>query len=367
MDDSRIRASLPTIEYLRSRGARVVIMSHLGRPGGTVVTSLGMKGVGESLSRILGEKVRVAPDCIGPEAAQAVEDLEPGGVLLLQNLRFHPGETRNDRSFAARLASLGDLYVNDAFGVSHRAHASVAAIRDLLPARAGLLLHQELAVLNRVVRSPDRPLTLILGGSKIADKVPVIEGLLNVVDAILLGGAIANTFLSALGHTLGSSLIEKDMVPTAARLIARAREADVNVMLPTDLVVAQFMTPDAPQKTVMVERVEQGWQAVDIGPRTVERFSEQLATARTILWNGPVGVYEIQHFARGTRSVASAVAASPAYTVIGGGDSISVVEKMQLSGKIDHISTGGGAMLTLLAGQALPGAVDLPSLTEEET
>lgn len=339
-------------------------MSHLGRPGGSVVESLRLKGVGSVASTLLGTEIRAAPDCVGREVQALSDDLEAGDVLLLENLRFHPGETRNDPEFARSLAAPADLYVNDAFGVAHRAHASVDAIREFLPSRAGLLMTREISVLERAIRRPDRPLVVILGGGKVRDKVPVLEGLMKVADTVLVGGAIANTFLAALGHSMGASLVEKDLVPVAARLIARAREADLEILFPTDVVLAQFANPDSPQETVMVERVPAGWQVLDIGPRTVERFRDKLEHAGTILWNGPMGVYEVGPFARGTRAVAEAVARSSAYSIIGGGDSAAVVDDLGLVGQIDHVSTGGGAMLALLAGQDLPGARGLKPLEE---
>ncbi len=366
VDDSRIRAALPTIEYLRARGAATILMSHLGRPGGSVVESLRMHRVAGVLSSLLGVDVTVADDCVGPGVAEAVAAMEPGGVLMLENLRFHAGETKNDVDFARRLAEPAELYVNDAFGVSHRAHASVSAIARLLPARSGMLVTEELKVLSAAITSPQRPLVVLIGGAKVHDKVPVLDGLLGVADTVLVGGAIANTFLAALGHAMGASLVEKDAVPVAARLIARARDAGLNMLFPTDVVLAQFLTADSPRDTAPVERVPPGWQAVDIGPRTTERFSEQLAQAGTIIWNGPMGVYEVSPFARGTRAMASAVAAAGATSIIGGGDSVAVVRDMGLSDRVQHISTGGGAMLALLAGKEMPGLLGLEPLQEHD-
>ncbi len=364
VDDSRIRAALPTIEYLRARGAATILMSHLGRPAGSVVESLRMHRVAGVLSKLLGVDVTVADDCIGPGVAKAVAAMKPGGVLMLENLRFHAGETKNDVDFARSLAEPAELYVNDAFGVSHRAHASVSAIARLLPARSGLLVTEEMKVLSAAITSPQRPLVVLIGGAKVHDKVPVLEGLLGVADTVLVGGAIANTFLAALGHEMGASLVEKDAVPLAARLIARARDADLNMLFPTDVVLAQFLTADSPRDTAPVERVPPGWQAVDIGPRTTERFSEQLAQAGTIIWNGPMGVYEVGPFARGTRAMAAAVAAAGATSIIGGGDSVAVIRDMDLSDRVQHISTGGGAMLALLAGKEMPGLHGLEPLQE---
>lgn len=364
MEDSRIRASLPTIQYLREGGARVILMSHLGRPRGSVVESLSLRGVSQTLSRLLSLEVPLAPDSVGAPVKKMVEELKDGDVLLLENLRFHEGETRNDPSLAEKLAGLADAYVNDAFGVSHRAHASVEAIKRFLPSYRGKLLTRELEVLDRVTRDPDRPLVLILGGGKVKDKVPVIRGLMKKADCILLGGAVGNAFLMALGHSLGASEVDRESLPVASRLIAESRELPVEILMPIDLVVSQFITADAPRETVAVERVQPGWRAVDIGPRTVERFRERIMKAGTVLWNGPMGVYEVAPFARGTRLLARAIAESEALSVIGGGDSAASLKEQSLDEKVYHVSTGGGAMLSYLSGEELPGTQGLMPLED---
>jgi phosphoglycerate kinase len=314
-----------------------------------------MAPVGACLSELLGQPVQVLADCIGPEVEAAVQALEPGQLVLLENLRFHPEEEKNDPEFARRLAALGELYVNDAFGTAHRAHASTEGVAHYLPAVAGFLMEEELTALGRALESPEHPFVAVLGGAKISDKIGVIQNLLGRVDALLIGGGMANTFLQAQGYEVGDSLVEAEAVSTAERLLEEARQRGVRLLLPVDVVVADAFAADARHKTVPVGEVPEGWRILDIGPRTVEVFRQALQGARTVLWNGPMGVFEFPAFAEGTRAIAQAIVESGAFSIVGGGDSVAAVQEAGLTDRIGHISTGGGASLEFLEGRALPG------------
>ncbi len=353
-DDTRIRAALPTIRYLLEHGAAVVLMSHLGRPKG-VDEKLRLAPVGEHLSRLLGRPVRTLPDCIGPEVEEVVRAMQPGEVILLENLRFHPEEEKNDPEFARKLAGLGDLYVNDAFGTAHRAHASTEGVAHYLPAVAGLLMEQELEALGKALQSPEHPFVVILGGAKISDKIGVIRNLLHRADTLLIGGGMANTFLKAQGYAVGESLVEDEALETARELVSQARSAGVGFYLPVDAVIAECFAADAVPRIVPVEQVPAGWRILDIGPRTVEAFRQALQGARLVVWNGPMGVFEFPAFAEGTRAVAQAVVESGAFSVVGGGDSVAALQQLGLAERIGHLSTGGGASLEFLEGKPLPG------------
>jgi phosphoglycerate kinase len=359
VDPTRIEATLPTIAYLRERGARVVLMSHLGRPKGKRVPELSLAPIAADLGRRLGVDVPLASDCVGPEAERVVKALQPGGVALLENLRFHPEEEKNDPEFARQLASLGDLYVNDAFGAAHRAHASTAGIADDLPSAAGLLMEKELQALGGILEDPKRPFAAIVGGAKVSTKLAVMESLIQRVDRLLIGGGMANTFLKAQGHDIGKSLLEADLVPAAADLVKRAAERRVNLLLPTDVVVADKVEEGAGSQVVAADAVPSDDAIVDIGPETVRRYADALRDAGTVLWNGPMGVFEIAAFAEGTRSIARVLAEIDATTVIGGGESVAAVEQMGFADKMTHISTGGGATLEFLEGRELPGVAAL--------
>lgn len=354
-DDTRITAALPTIRALREAGASVVLMSHLGRPKGKRDAKYSLAPVARRLGELLGIAVPLLPDCAGPETEAATRALGPGDVVLLENLRFHAEEEANDPTFARQLAALGDVYVNDAFGSAHRAHASTEGIAHELPAVAGLLLERELAALGRALGDPERPFVTILGGAKVSDKIGVIEKLLDKVDALIIGGGMANTFLAAQGHGVGKSLQEPDKVDLARRFLDRARERGVTLALPTDVVVAPEMTAGASRQIVAADAVPTDQAIFDIGPATVARYAAILRDARTIVWNGPMGVFEIAPFAAGTRAVAEAVAAADAFSIVGGGDSVAALEEAGLADRISHVSTGGGASLEFLEGRVLPG------------
>ncbi len=358
-DATRIEAALPTIRYLLEHNARVVLMSHLGRPDGKVVESMRMAPVARELERLLGQPVKMAPDSVGPEVERLVRDLQPGEVLMLENLRFHPEEEANDPRFAKQLAALGDIYVNDAFGTAHRAHASTEGIAHYLPAVAGFLMQKELDALGGIVENPEHPFAAIIGGAKVSSKIKVLQKLLTKVDILIIGGGMANTFLKAKGYEVGSSLLEPDKVDVAWDLMRQAQDKGVQLGLPIDVVVAQRFEADAPTRVVEVDQVPEGWTIVDIGPRTVEEFRAVLLPARTIFWNGPMGVFEMPRFAAGTKAIAEILSKSDAVTVVGGGDSVAAVEQMGYADRMSHISTGGGASLELIEGRTLPGVAAL--------
>ncbi len=356
-DDSRIRASLPTLRRLAEAGARVVVASHLGRPKGERRDELSLRPVAERLGQCLGRPVAFAEDCVGDSAQRAVEALGDGELLLLENLRFHAGETANDPEFAGQLAALADVYVNDAFGTAHRAHASTAGMVSHLKRRAaGDLLRSELEHL-RVVREPSRPLLCLLGGAKVSDKLAVLEALAPHTDVLAVGGAMAYTFLAARGEPTGASLVETDRLDDARRVVAAVERAGRQILLPTDHVAAREIAADA--ETRVCKQIPEGWMGLDIGPETASRYAAAAGDAATIFWNGPMGVFEVEAFARGTEAVARAVAESEAVSVVGGGDSLAAVNQLQLGDRISHLSTGGGASLEYVQGLALPGVTAL--------
>ena len=359
-DDSRIRAALPTINYLMEQKARTIICSHLGRPKGQVVEEMRLEPAAACLSVLLNVPVAYALDCVGEEAHHRVAELAPGSVLVLENLRFHVEEEKNDDAFARELASLADVYVNDAFGVAHRGHASVVGVARHVPAVAGLLMEQELEMLGTVLERPQRPLAAVLGGAKVADKMAVVENLLARVDLLIIGGGMASTFLKAQGYSVGSSLIEAERVDFARDVLRRARETGVPLLLPADVVVAAKLQEGAEHRTVPADQVPEGWSVADVGSRAITAFTEALKGARTVVWNGPLGVFEIPCFDAGTRALAEALAAmDDATTIVGGGSTAEAVESLGLTGKMTHVSTGGGASLEFLEGKTLPGVAAL--------
>ena len=358
-DATRIEATLPTINYLREHGAKTVLMAHFGRPRGKADPKYSLKPVAEELRRQSGIEVPLAPDCVGPDVGRMVTSLQPGQVLLLENVRFHPEEEKNDPAFSQQLASLGDLYVNDAFGAAHRAHASTAGVTEYLPSAAGFLMHKELEVLGGILENPKRPFVAIVGGAKVSSKLGVLESMLKRVDRLLIGGGMANTFLKARGLEVGKSLLEPDLVETAADLDRRAREKGVTLLLPEDVIVAVKVAEGAVSDVMDASAVPPDRAIVDIGPKARAAYSKALEGAGTVLWNGPMGVFEIPDFAEGTRAVAQALADSDATTVIGGGESVAAVEQLGLADQMTHISTGGGASLELLEGRELPGVAAL--------
>jgi phosphoglycerate kinase len=354
-DDSRIRASLPTIKYLVAHKAKVILCSHLGRPGGKVVENLRMAPIAQRLSQLMGLPVSVASDCIGQEVESKVRTLKEGDILILENLRFHPEEEADDADFAQKLARLADVYVNDAFGTAHRAHASTVGVAKYLPAVAGFLMNKELKVMEKLLHNPERPWACLIGGAKVSDKIELLQNMLKKVDMLLVGGGMAATFLKAQGYEVGHSLVEDDKLDLAKKLLQEAKEWKVPFLLPIDAVVAGEIKAGASTRVVPTTSIPAGSHIVDIGPQSIELFCNELKKCRTIMWNGPMGIYEMPQFAQGTRSIASFLSTLDATTIIGGGSSAEVVEEMGLTDKMTHVSTGGGASLKFLEGATLPG------------
>jgi phosphoglycerate kinase len=356
-DDNRIRAALPTIQYALEHGASVVLMSHLGRPKGTGFDpEFSLKPAADALAKALGKPVQMAPDCVGPEVEAMARSLKPGDVLMLENTRFHKGEEKNDLDLAKQMAALGDVYVNDAFGSAHRAHSSTEGVARFLPAVSGFLMEQELEYLGRAIANPAHPYIAILGGAKVSDKIAVIENLLARCDTLIIGGGMANTFLAAKGYNMQDSLVEANSVETAKAIMAKAGD---RLMLPVDAVAAAKFDADAASQVVDVDKVPAGWRVLDIGPKSIAQFGEVLKTAKLVVWNGPVGVFEFPKFAEGTFAIARLLATTGATTVIGGGDSASAVKKAGVAKQMTHVSTGGGASLEFLEGRVLPGVAAL--------
>lgn len=356
-DDKRIKATLPTIQYILEQGASLVLMSHLGRPAGTgYEADFSLKPVAERLSELLGKPVVFAPDCIGEEVEAMAAQLQPGDIMLLENVRFYKKETKNDMEIAEKLAQLGDIFVNDAFGTAHRAQSSTEGVAHFLPAVSGFLMEKEIDFLSRATENPERPYVVILGGAKISDKIGVIRNMLSKADKVLIGGGMANTFFKAMGLEMGDSLVEAEVLDTAKALM---EEAGDKLALPVDAIVADAFDNEAQSKVVPVDEVEPGWRILDIGPATISKYEEILKSAKTVAWNGPMGVFEMPNFARGTFAIAEILAEIEAVTIIGGGDSASAVKKAGVADKMSHVSTGGGASLEFLEGKVLPGVAIL--------
>ncbi|MEW6686760.1 MAG: phosphoglycerate kinase [Candidatus Edwardsbacteria bacterium] len=362
-DDTRIRATLPTIKYILDKGGKAILMSHLGRPDGKVVPSMSLAPCAKRLNELLGKEVAFAPCCHGPEVKKLVEKMKDGDCLLLENLRFHPEEEANDANFAKQLAELGDVYVNDAFGTAHRAHASVEAVtKHFKECAAGFLMQKEIEYLSKALENPERPFAAILGGAKISGKIDVIKNLFDKVDLLLIGGGMMFTFYKAQGLEVGKSLVEADKIDLAKELLKEAKEKNKQLLLPVDCLIGEKLEEGAEKKVVKIEAIPSEWQGGDIGPETIKLFSERLKDARTVVWNGPLGVFEVKDFAKGTEAIAHSLAESTskkATTIIGGGDTAAAVAKFGLEEKMSHVSTGGGASLEFLEGKTLPGVAAL--------
>lgn len=354
-DDTRIRAAIPTIQYMVEHGAKVILASHLGRPKGEVKEELRLTAAGERLAELLGKDVQKLDESTGTKVEQAVADMQDGDVILLENVRFHAGEEKNDAELAKQFASLADVFVNDAFGAAHRAHASTAGVADYIPGVLGFLVEKELDVLGKALSNPERPFTAIIGGAKVKDKIGVIDHLLDKVDHLLIGGGLSYTFTRAEGYETGNSLVEEDKIELAKSFIEKAEEKGVKLHLPVDAVVAKEFSNDTETKVVLVSAIPEGWMGLDIGPETAKQYAEVIAHSKLIIWNGPMGVFEMSTYENGTKTVADAMANTEGYTVIGGGDSAAAVEKFEVANKMDHISTGGGASLEFMEGKVLPG------------
>jgi len=358
-DDTRIRAAIPTIEYLVEQGAKVILASHLGRPKGEVKEEMRLTAVGVRLAELIGKPVTKLDESIGKEVEKAVTNMQDGDILLLENVRFHAGEEKNDPALAEAFSKLADVYVNDAFGAAHRAHASTEGIAKHVPAVSGFLMQKELDVLGKALSNPERPFTAIIGGAKVKDKIGVIESLLEKVDHLIIGGGLSFTFIKAQGYDIGKSLLEEDKIELAKSFIDKAKAKGVQLHMPIDAVVANEFSKDAETKIVDVDAIPADWMGLDIGPKTAANYAEVIQNSKLIIWNGPMGVFEMDKFASGTKTVAEAMANTVGYTVIGGGDSAAAVEKFDVADKMDHISTGGGASLELMEGKELPGIVAL--------
>ncbi|WP_421103059.1 phosphoglycerate kinase [Sporosarcina psychrophila] len=358
-DDTRIRAAIPTINYMVAQGAKVILASHLGRPKGEVNEDMRLTAAGEKLAELIGKPVTKLDSSIGKEVEETISTMKNGDIILLENVRFHAGEEKNDAELAKQFAELADVFVNDAFGAAHRAHASTAGIAQHIPAVSGLLLEKELDILSKALSEPDRPFTAIIGGAKVKDKIGVIDHLLDKVDNLIIGGGLSYTFAKAQGHEIGDSLLEEDKIDLANSFIQKAKEKGVNLYLPIDVVIADAFSKDAETKNVNIDSIPEGWMGLDIGPKTAELYADVIKESNLIIWNGPMGVFEMEPFAGGTQRVAKAMAETKAYTVIGGGDSAAAVEKFGVGDKMDHISTGGGASLEFMEGKDLPGLTAL--------
>lgn len=359
-DDTRIRAALPTITYLSEQGAKVLIASHLGRPKGQVVEELRLDPAAKRLGELIGKEVKKADEAYGESVNSQVNSLQNGDILVLENVRFYPGEEKNDPELSKAFAELADVYVNDAFGAAHRAHASTAGIAEHLPAVAGFLMEKELEVLGKALSNPERPFTAIIGGAKVKDKIGVIEHLLDIVDNLIIGGGLAYTFIKAQGYEIGKSLLEEDKIDLAKSFIERAKEKGVNFYMPEDALVADDFSNDANTKNVSIREIPSDWEGLDIGEKTAKTFADVIKSSKLVVWNGPMGVFELESFAKGTKAVAEALAdAKDTYSVIGGGDSAAAVEQFGLADRMSHISTGGGASLEFMEGKELPGVVAL--------